>query len=129
MVRSNEQISVHHVPAYSTHYPRHPRRVMTIKDGIMIVPSALDPFTSMSADVMRLRHVNHPFATRATVETHWRVTYSRMSLGTVAAGVKPPHTTQVVSSETALQAGGKNAGGTKAKHLWKLKGRKLRSSN
>ena len=95
-MRLNDRIVSHNVPAYSSHYPRHPRRVITTKDGVMIIPSALDPFTSMNADVMKLQRARHPFATRAKIEEHWRATFDRLLLGT------SPSSAQIVRSAPEL---------------------------
>ena len=101
------------MPAYSTHYPRHPRRIMTTRDGIILLPSKLDPFTSMGADVMNAGRGKHPFATRAKVEAHWHATFSAMT--PTPSDILPKDRAQGISSAPRLQRGS-DAGGFSAKH-------------
>ena len=67
-----EEITTHFVPAYSDHYPRHPRRITISKTGLHLVPSNVDPFTSMSADVMISRRERHRFCDKTKVQNHWK---------------------------------------------------------
>ena len=96
---------------------------MTTKDGIVIVQSKLDPFTSMSSDVMIARRAKHPFALRARVERHLRATCSTVTPN--SSDRLPKDKDQSISSKPQLQCGG-NDGGTEPRHDGSKGLRKLR---
>ena len=54
----------HSVLAYSDQFPRHPRGITISNNGMQLLSSNVDPFTSMSADVMIHRREDIDFVTR-----------------------------------------------------------------
>jgi len=78
----------HSVLAYSDHFPRHPRRITISKNGMQLVPSNVDPFTSMSADVMIHRRERHRFSDRTKVKDHWKSVLQNLRNQDIEMGVE-----------------------------------------
>ena len=78
----------HSVLAYSDHFPRHPRRITISRDGLQLVPSNVDHFTSMSADVMIHRRERHRFSDRTKVKDHWKSVLQNLRNQDIEMGVE-----------------------------------------
>ena len=85
-----ESVDYVYVPAYSDHYEPHPKRIMTIANGVQVVSHKLDPFASMSSDVMTTRRLAHPFSDRGHVHAHAHDMLGTQSPVTVHRRVQRP---------------------------------------
>ena len=110
-VRFSDKVLVRDTIPYSQHYSRHPRQIMVTCNGIERAPSQTDPFTSMSADVMKARMEKHSMKDDARVRQHWNDILAEKQnpplnfvIGVSVAATRTPSTKQKYGARKGAKA-------------------------